>query len=174
MPAQLKVFRATLGFYEAVVAAASQAAALRAWGVRENLFQHGAAAATDDPLATEPALAQPGVVLRRAVGGTGQFAAEPDPPAAPAPKRSAKAGKSAPLPPPPKPKPDRAALDASERALADAESEHAKARKALAAERVALEAREARLEREHEVRRRELDQALKVTRRAYVRAGGED
>lgn len=172
MPARLKVFRATLGFYEAVVAAASQAAALKAWGVRENLFQHGAAAATDDPLAVEPALSQPGVVLRRAVGGTGPFTAEPDLPAAPAPKGSAKRGEAA--APPPPPKPDRSALHAAERALAEAEAEHAKAQQALAAERTALEAREARLEREHEVRRRELDQALKSARRTYARAGGED
>lgn len=184
MPARLKVFRATLGFYEAVVAAASQAAALRAWGVRENLFQHGAAATTDDPLAVEPALAAPGVVLRRAVGGSGPFTAEPDLPAAPAalapkPPLGGKRGKTAGPSSPPRPAPDRSALDAAERALADAQTEHAGAVAALDTERAGLEAALAALERRRsaleqadQAHRRTLEKAERVAQQAFVRAGG--
>jgi hypothetical protein len=36
--AKLKAYQAQIGFYDTVVAAPSQAAALRVWGVRQNLF----------------------------------------------------------------------------------------------------------------------------------------
>ena len=56
---KLKVFQAQLGFYDTVVAAPSQAAALRAWGVHQNLFADGLARITDEEHAVEAALAQP-------------------------------------------------------------------------------------------------------------------
>ncbi len=65
---RLKVFQAQLGFFETVVAVPSQAAALRAWQVHQNLFTDGQARATDDPQAAEAALAHPGVPLKRALG----------------------------------------------------------------------------------------------------------
>src|SRR3954464_10059196 len=52
---KLKVFQASLGFYATVVAAPSQAAALRAWGIRQNLFGDGVARPAEDEKAVEVA-----------------------------------------------------------------------------------------------------------------------
>ena len=52
---RLKVFQARFGFHDSVVAAVSQAAALRAWGVHQNLFADGQASITNDPRAVEAA-----------------------------------------------------------------------------------------------------------------------
>ncbi|HEY5072122.1 MAG TPA: hypothetical protein VII63_08830 [Caulobacteraceae bacterium] len=41
--ARLKVFTTRMGFFETVVAAPSQKAALAAWGTAQNLFADGAA-----------------------------------------------------------------------------------------------------------------------------------
>ncbi|RYF99054.1 MAG: cell envelope biogenesis protein TolA, partial [Caulobacteraceae bacterium] len=71
------MFQAQFGFYDTVVAAPSQAAALRAWGVRQNLFADGTARLTDDSQAVEAALAHPETPLRRAVGSSEPFALEP-------------------------------------------------------------------------------------------------
>jgi hypothetical protein len=49
--AKMMVFEAHLGFYDTVVAAPSRAAALRAWGVHQDLFAAGEARVTSDPLA---------------------------------------------------------------------------------------------------------------------------
>ncbi len=83
MPRPLKVFRAHLGFYDSVVAAPSQKAALAAWGASPREFAQGFARVTTDTAAVEAALAQPGVVLRRPAGSKGAFKAEPDAPRAP-------------------------------------------------------------------------------------------
>jgi colicin import membrane protein len=74
----LKVFRAHMGFYDTVVAAPSQKAALEAWGAGKNQFAKGFAKATNDPVAVESALADPGVVLRRPFGSGGPFKREAD------------------------------------------------------------------------------------------------
>ena len=166
---RLKVFQAQLGFFETVVAAPSQAAALRAWDVHQNLFADGQARAIDDPQATEAALAHPGVPLKRALGSKDPFALEavslpqvPD-----APKRT-KAKAAA----PPRPPADRSALDAAEEALraldADRRAEEASFRQrqdALDADRKAAQA--AYVERHDAVSR-----ALVDARAAYRRAGG--
>src|SRR3954470_307773 len=70
---KLKVFQASVGFYDTVVAVPSQAAALRAWGTRQNLFKDGIARLAEDPKAVAAALAQPGIVLRRALGTNDPF-----------------------------------------------------------------------------------------------------
>ncbi|MBV9991764.1 MAG: hypothetical protein JOZ72_10760 [Alphaproteobacteria bacterium] len=84
-----KVFRAHLGFYDTIVAAPSQKAALLAWGAAPAEFAHGFAKVTKDPEAIEAALKQPGVVLRRPYGSKGAFKFVPDAPPAPqaSPKR---------------------------------------------------------------------------------------
>lgn len=41
---RLKVFRAQMGFFDSVIAAPSQKAALEAWGARQDLFHEGFAA----------------------------------------------------------------------------------------------------------------------------------
>jgi hypothetical protein len=72
---QLKVFRAHLGFYDTVVAASSQKAALAAWGSHRDEFTKGFAAIADEPAAVKAALAQPGIVLKREYGTKGEFMA---------------------------------------------------------------------------------------------------
>src|SRR5437762_1610060 len=83
---RLKVFRAHMGFYDTVVAAPSQKAALGAWGAGKGEFARGFAEATSDPVAVQSALAHPGEVLRRPFGSSGPFRREAD--TVPAPKIS--------------------------------------------------------------------------------------
>lgn len=80
---KLKVFQSHLGFYDTIVAAASQKAALEAWGSHRNLFQEGFAALATDKTAVEMALANPGVVLRRPAGSKEAFSEEPSLPKIP-------------------------------------------------------------------------------------------
>jgi hypothetical protein len=70
---KLKVFQAQFGFYDTVVAASSQAAALRAWGTHQNLFASGEAKVTTDEAAVAAALKHPETPLRRAVGSNDPF-----------------------------------------------------------------------------------------------------
>ena len=89
---RLKVFAARLGFYDTVVAAPSQAAALRAWGVHRDLFADGDAQPTTDAAAVAAATAHPEIPLKRPVGSTGAFEVDPSGlpkvPAPPSPGRS--------------------------------------------------------------------------------------
>jgi len=68
MARKLKVFRTHLGFYDLIVAAPSQKAALEAWGASPHLFSQGFAAVETDPRLVGAALKKPGVVLRRQFG----------------------------------------------------------------------------------------------------------
>lgn len=78
MPRNLKVYQTTLGFYDSVVAAPSQAAALRAWGLdKTNVFKEGFAEIATDPQAIEAALKQPETPLRRPVGSNDPFSLKP-------------------------------------------------------------------------------------------------
>jgi colicin import membrane protein len=65
MARALKTFFTNLGFFELAIAAPSMKAALEAWGMGHNAFQHGFAKQTDDPKIIAAAIAQPGVVLKR-------------------------------------------------------------------------------------------------------------
>ena len=78
MPRKLKTFITNIGFFELAIAAPSMKAALEAWGMGHNAFQHGFAKQTDDPKIIAAAMAQPGVVLRRAVGTKGAFSEQPE------------------------------------------------------------------------------------------------
>jgi hypothetical protein len=73
MPRKLKTFITNIGFFELALAAPSMKAALEAWGMGHNAFQHGFAKQTEDPKIVAATMAQPGVVLRRAVGTKGKF-----------------------------------------------------------------------------------------------------
>ena len=166
---RFKVFQAQLGFFETVVAAPSQAAALRAWGVHQNLFADGQARVTDDPQAVRSALAHPGVPLKRAVGSKDPFALEPvSLPQVPEAPKKTKAKAAA----PPRPPADRSALDAAEEAFRGLDdnrrAEEATFRQrqdALDADRKAAQA--AYVER-HDV----VSRALADARAAYRKAGG--
>lgn len=97
MPRPLKVFRAHLGFYDSIVAAPSQKAALEAWGAGKSEFSHGFADVTQDTKAVAAALAQPGVVLRRPFGSGADFKSQPDAPRAPKPAAQQKRAREAAL-----------------------------------------------------------------------------
>jgi hypothetical protein len=117
---KLKVFQAQFGFYDSVVAAASQAAALRAWGTHQNLFASGEATVTTDKSAVAAAIAHPETPLRRAVGTREAFVLEPTglPSVPDAPKKVASKPKPKTKSPSPiKPPADRSKLDAAEAAL---------------------------------------------------------
>ena len=73
MPRALKTYITNLGFFELAIAAPSMKAALEAWGMSHNRFQQGFAVQTDDPRIIAAATAQPGVVLKRAVGSEAEF-----------------------------------------------------------------------------------------------------
>jgi hypothetical protein len=62
-PRKLKVFRTQIGFHELAAATGSKAAALRAFGARQDLFALGLAAETDDADVVAVTTAQPDVVL---------------------------------------------------------------------------------------------------------------
>jgi hypothetical protein len=173
MAARLKVYRTPLGFFDAVVAAPNQAAALKAFDVRENLFASGMASVTDDPVAVEAALARPGVVLRRPAGGGGAFRETPDLPEAPAapPRPRTKPAAKAPPRPAPEP-PDRSKLDAAEAALAGFEAAAAARCAVVAERRAALEAEARDLSARLDAERRRLQDRVARERESWRRAGG--
>jgi hypothetical protein len=175
---RLKVFQAHFGFYDTIVAAPSQAAAMRAWDVHRNVFADGQAKLTTDEAAVAAAMAHPGTVLKRPVGFDGPFEVEPtslpELPDVPTKKATPKVAKPALSKAPPPPPPDRAILSKAEAALR-AVDEQRKAEEAAFRERqVALDAEMAAAQESYvEVRR--LSEA-KVTEalEAYRKAGGRD
>jgi hypothetical protein len=172
---RLKVFQAHLGFFDVVVAAPSQAAALAAWGVHQNLFASGEARPADDEKAVAAAMAAPGVVLRRAVGSHDPFVREgarlPQLPPAAKPRAAGKAGRP-PAPKPKRPKPDRAALEAAEAALAKLEAQRKNEEAELAREAAALEARRGDARIAYAEAREAARKAVAAARQAYRKAGG--
>jgi len=175
--ARLKVYAAQFGFHDSVVAARNQAAALEAWGTRQNLFAEGRAKVTDDPDAIAAALAHPEVPLRRAVGSKDAFSLEPGLPQVPdAPKRKKpdlKVVKAAPAPTPKAAPPDRSDLTAAEKALTAINSRRLDEEAALAERRAALEADEIASRQRWLAARKAAEASLETARRAYRAAGGE-
>ena len=172
---KLKVFQAQFGFYDTVVAAPSQAAALRAWGIHQNLFADGLASITEDAQAIEAALAHPETPLRRAVGSTDPFALEPvNLPSVPdLPRKAAFKPEPKARPAPPKPPADRSALDAAELVLR-------KLDEGRKAEEVKFRQRQDELDTEREAAqatyvsgRKSATAAVVEAREAYRKAGGD-
>lgn len=174
---KLKVFQAQFGFYDTVVAAPSQAAALRAWGVNQNLFASGDATVTTDEAAVAAATAHPETPLRRAVGSKDPFALEPTslPDVPDAPKKAPDKA-SAKLKPvkPAKPPADRSKLDAAEKALGaldeDRKREEADFRRAAED----LETRRMLAQSAHVEARKAATTKVVDARTAYRKAGGAD
>jgi hypothetical protein len=131
MPRALKVYRTRLGFFETVVAAPNQAAALEAWGVHQDLFANGEADVTTDADAVRAAQAHPGEPLKRAVGSRDAFALDAASPKSPG---RAKRERDKPA------KPDRSELDAAEARLQHIEDEQAHGEADFFDRREALEA----------------------------------
>jgi hypothetical protein len=164
MPRRLKVYFARLGFFESVVAAPSQAEALKAWGVHQDLFASGEAKMVTDPQA-RAALKHPGVPLRRAIGGDGEFTLDPALPKAPGKARKTKDA--------PKPTPDRGPLDAAEARVVRLGNEQARGEADFYRRREALAAEEAAARRAGSQARKAAQRDLQRARRAYVKAGGK-
>jgi hypothetical protein len=140
----LKVFRTPIGFHDAYVAAPSRKAALAAWGADTDLFASGSAELVTDPKLTAGPLAAPGAVVKlsrgtvadhlRAAGRTAQKTPLAAPEQEALPTRAKRQ-------PPPKPRPSRRPLERAEAAIEAFESE-------AAADRAALDRREADLLKE--------------------------
>jgi len=193
MPARLKVFQAHLGFFDTVVAAPSRAAALKAWGSRQNLFRDGQAKPAHDPGAITAALAKPGIVLRRPVGSNVAFSENHSLPQVPkgaqkAPEKkkpaekvssgSSKPSAAVPKPraietpakpaAPPRPPPDRRALDAAEKALVDLKHEEERVLVALAKRKTAFDEEELRTRNAFRARRKRAEEQVAKVRKDYV------
>ncbi|MDB5422291.1 MAG: hypothetical protein JWR59_2238 [Brevundimonas sp.] len=175
---RLKVFQAPFGFYDTIVAVASRAAALRAWETRQDLFAFGQAREIDDPAAVAAALAQPGVVLKRAVGSTEPFAVEatslpqvPDAPRRPAlkaaPKSAAPARSKAPAA-------DRSALDEAEAALGALDTARKAEEAAFRKHQENLDAARSAAQSGYVQSRKGATAAVVEARSAYRKAGGTD
>ena len=175
--ARLNVYVTPAGFYDAVVAAPNQKAALAAWGVHANLFADGQAGTEEDPAWRDQALASPGEVIRKPRGDPAALMAQPAPkrsPAKPKAPTAAKVKREPPKapPPPPPPPPDRGLLIAAETALADERTaaEHALAE--IAERRRALEDEAVEALARWEAREHQLERAVDRERRAFVSSGG--
>jgi colicin import membrane protein len=92
MPRKLKTYQTSLGFFDLAIAAPSMKAALEAWGSTANLFHQGFAWETEDAAVVAATMAEPGVVLKRAVGSKGRFSENAELP------KSLPAGKKPPKP----------------------------------------------------------------------------
>jgi hypothetical protein len=148
-PPRLKVFCTPVGFYDALVAAPSQKAALKAWGTTTDLFAAGRASVVEDPDLQELALARPGEVVKRPRGDAHQLIEQME--AEEARERKARpkqAAEKRAAPRAPKPGPDRSELDsavqefeAAERGLRDGLDVIAEKRAALDEQERALRAR---------------------------------
>lgn len=174
---KLKVFQAQFGFHDTVVAAPSQAAALRAWGTHQNLFANGEARITTDEAAVAAAIAHPETPLRRAIGSNEPFALEPTSlPAVPeAPKKAAV--KPAPRAKPaaaPKPPADRSKLDSAEAALRELDEARKREEAQLRREAEALESRRVAAQAAYVQARKAATAKVVNARTAYRQAGGED
>jgi hypothetical protein len=151
---RLKVFCASSGFHDAIVAAPSRPAALKAWGARTDLFSMGVAKEISDPAIKKKALARPGEVIRLKRGG-GRDEVQ-------APKRKAKAVRVKP--------PSRAKLVAAEKKLGEIEDRQAKEAEAIERELAALEAKRDKLAKRQAKARRDAEARLEEAREAYQAA----
>jgi hypothetical protein len=173
---RLKVFQAPFGFYDTIVAVPSRAAALRAWETRQDLFAFGQAHEIDDPAAVAAALAQPGVVLKRAVGSTEPYAVEATslPEVPDAPKRPAlKAAPKSNAPSRPKAPPaDRSALDRAEAALGELDTARKAEEAAFRKRQEDLDAARSAAQSDYVQSRKAATAAVVEARSAYRKAGG--
>lgn len=142
---KLKVFKTTIGFHDAYVAAPSQKAALEAWGSDHNLFATGAAEQITDEAAIAEPLAKPGEVIKKVRGSIGEHLAALT-------QTSRPRGKATPTPAPPPalPRPSREELDQAEQALEQAKAARYEAVEQLAREEADLSRRRRDLDRRHE------------------------
>jgi len=149
---RLKVFCATSGFHDSIVAAPSRPAALKAWGARTDLFSMGVAKQVTDPKIVKQALARPGEVIRLNRSGGEE---------APVPKKK---------PRPPAKRPSRARLTAAEEKLAELDKKQEKEREKIEREIKALEGKRDQLEKRHAKARSAAEEKVEQTRADYEAA----
>jgi hypothetical protein len=146
---KLKVYRTSAGFHDAFVAAASQKAALAAWGVERNLFALGMADVVTDPALTKEPLAKPGTVIKRPSGTEAEQIAALSSKG----RRSRASGRKSEAGSKParrtRPRPSRKRLDAAEEALARAEERHEGERSELAKQEDEIARRRRALQQRH-------------------------
>ncbi|OHB37324.1 MAG: hypothetical protein A2882_05700 [Phenylobacterium sp. RIFCSPHIGHO2_01_FULL_70_10] len=180
MARRLKVFQTRLGFYDTVVAAPSQAAALRAWGLKQNLFETGEARLTEDEAAAA-AVEHPGIPLRRAVGSDDPYAVDPQglpslpaAPQRPRAKPGAKPGAKTRAAKRPQPPVDRSRLDAAEAALEALNEARKQEEAAFRREAEALEARRSAAQAAYVAAHKAAAARVAKARAAYRKAGGTE
>ena len=179
---KLKVFVSQIGFYDTVVAAASQAAALRAWGTHQNLFAGGEARVIDDPQAVKAALECPEVPLRRIIGTDNPFELNPRglPKVPDAAKKWAdtidEKRPAAPSPAPKKPRKraDRGVLDKAEAVLRRVDDERKLEEAGLRTRQAQLDIERMNAQSRYIERRKAATAAVVTARQAYRKAGGTD
>lgn len=172
---RLKVFQAQFGFYETVVAVASQTAALRAWGTRQNLFASGQARITTDEAAVSAATAHPETVLKRPIGSRGAFEIDPSgvPNVPDAAKTPVKTRARPPTPRPPKPpEADRRDLDRAEAALRALDQDRTAEKTRLRQRQAALDAEKEAAQAAYVERRKAAAARVAKARSAFREAGG--
>lgn len=190
---KLKVFKTRIGFHDLLIATGSKAAALRAFGTKQDLFAQGVATPVTEPDLIETALAHPDTLLRRPAGsaipfGTGLSKpklADIDPEIEEARQAEIKpATRRKPAAPPP----SRKKLDRAEAALAELEREQEEKDAdlqrqidAIEVEEDRLRARRRALNAERDAKKRtwrarlaDASDTVARERRAYREAGGQD
>lgn len=171
---KLKVYRTPIGFHDAYVAAASQKAALEAWGSDSNLFAQKAAEIVTDPALMAEPLEKPGVVIKRMRGTVAEQIAALGPDVPKPKKRVVDDVPKPPAEPKPKPKseprPDRAALTKAEEMLADVERRHRDEQKKMREEEAALLRARRELDKAQRVEIEKLDSERTSAEAAYESA----
>ena len=170
MPAKLKVFRTTIGFHDAYVAAPSRAAALRAWGSSTDLFGMGAAEQVTDEKLMAPALARPGEVVKLSRGSAAEQIDAAGQGTKPKKRPKVERGTASAPAPKPQPRPSRSRLEDAEKLLEQAEANHAAQQEAFEHEIAAIRKREDAARHSFDVRRAKLDATRNDESEAYEQA----
>ena len=147
---RLKVFCATSGFHDSIVAAPSRPAALKAWGAKTDLFSMGVAREVTDPKIKRKALDRPGEVIRLDRSGAED---------APSPRRKKVKARAKP--------PSKAKLVAAEERLTRLQREQAEQRALIEHELRALEKKLEQVDRRHSKARKTAEEALQEERSRY-------
>ncbi len=174
---KLKVFQAQLGFYDTIVAAASQTAALRAWGTHQDLFASGQAKVTTEDAAVLAATAHPETPLLRAVGSNDAFALNPTslPKLPDAHRRTAgKPAEKTKSPHPTRLTVDRSRLNAAEAALRDLDERRKREEGDLRRLELEMQARRSAAQGAYVKARQRAMANIRDTKTSSRHSGGED
>lgn len=149
---KLKVFCATSGFYDNVVAAPSKPAALKAWGAKTDLFSMGVARLVTDPAIRQKALERPGEIIRLSRSGGVEIER---------PKRRPRSSAA---------QPNRTRILAAEKALATLEQKQAEERDKIDAQLDDLRKKRDVLESRHTKERQVAEGKVERARETYEAA----